>query len=229
MSNATLARPAASPAPEPESPSESSASGTVFAVLFALSLSHFLNDLMQSLLPAVYPILKTKYELTFTQIGLITFVFQLTASLLQPIVGMATDRRPQPYSLSAGMIFTLTGLILFAYASHFWLILLAAGMVGIGSSVFHPESSRVARLASGGKHGFAQSLFQVGGNAGTAAGPLLAAYIVVPGGQSSIALFSVTALVGMVVLYFVGNWYRRHLSQLKSRARATGGAPSKNL
>lgn len=229
MSNATLARPAASPAPEPESPTESSASGTVFAVLFALSLSHFLNDLMQSLLPAVYPILKTKYELTFTQIGLITFVFQLTASLLQPIVGMATDRRPQPYSLSAGMIFTLTGLILFAYASHFWLILLAAGMVGIGSSVFHPESSRVARLASGGKHGFAQSLFQVGGNAGTAAGPLLAAYIVVPGGQSSIALFSVTALVGMVVLYFVGNWYRRHLSQLKSRARAAGGAPSNNL
>jgi FSR family fosmidomycin resistance protein-like MFS transporter len=194
--------------------------GTVFAVLVALSISHMLNDLMQSLIPAVYPILKTKYALSFTQIGLITFTFQLTASLLQPLVGMTTDRRPRPYSLATGMVFTLTGLILLAVANSFPFILIAAGLVGIGSSVFHPEASRVARLASGGKHGFAQSFFQVGGNAGSAIGPLLAAFVVVPWGQPSIALFSITALIAMVVLFSVGRWYEQHLSAVRVRSRA---------
>ena len=147
---------------------------TVFAVLLALSFSHLLNDMMQSLIPAVYPILKTRFQLSFTQIGLITLTFQLTASLLQPLVGLYTDRHPKPYSLAIGMGFTLVGLLLLSQAGNFPAILLAAGLVGVGSSVFHPESSRVARLASGGRHGLAQSLFQVGGNAGGAIGPLLA-------------------------------------------------------
>lgn len=193
--------------------------GTVFTVLVALSVSHLLNDLMQSLIPAIYPILKSKYALSFTQIGLITFTFQLTASLLQPVVGMATDRRPQPFSLAIGMVFTFTGLILLAVASQFLVILLAAGLVGMGSSIFHPEASRVARMASGGKHGFAQSFFQVGGNAGSAIGPLLAAFVVVPWGQPSIALFSITALVAMVVLFTVGRWYQAHLSALRAKPR----------
>lgn len=195
---------------------------TVIAVLLALSLSHLLNDVMQSLIPAVYPLLKTKYNLTFTQVGLITFTFQLTASLLQPLVGMSTDRRPRPYSLAAGMVFTLMGLIVLGFAGSFPLILLGAGLVGVGSSVFHPEASRVARLASGGKHGFAQSLFQVGGNAGSAIGPILAAGIVVPRGQTSIALFSIVALAAMGVLNFVGRWYANHLSALRKMPRAAG-------
>ncbi|MDB5347195.1 MAG: arabinose efflux permease family protein [Schlesneria sp.] len=191
---------------------------SVLAVLFALSLSHMLNDVMQSLIPAVYPILKEQYSLSYWEVGLITFTFQLTASLLQPLVGMATDRRPQPYSLAIGMIFTFCGLILLAMANSFPMILVAAAMVGIGSSVFHPEASRIARLASGGKHGFAQSLFQVGGNAGTAVGPLLGAFVVVPWGQPSIALFSVIALIAMVVLYAVGRWYQNHLVSLRAKA-----------
>jgi FSR family fosmidomycin resistance protein-like MFS transporter len=195
---------------------------TVIAVLLALSLSHLLNDVMQSLIPAIYPLLKTKYNLTFTQVGLITFTFQLTASLLQPLVGMSTDRRPRPYSLAAGMVFTLMGLIVLGFAGSFPLILLGAGLVGVGSSVFHPEASRVARLASGGKHGFAQSLFQVGGNAGSAIGPILAAGIVVPRGQTSIALFSIVALAAMGVLNFVGRWYANHLSALRKMPRAAG-------
>ncbi|HTI49686.1 MAG TPA: MFS transporter, partial [Planctomycetaceae bacterium] len=193
---------------------------TVIAVLFALSLSHLLNDVMQSLIPAVYPLLKSKYDLTFTQIGFITFTFQCTASLLQPLVGMATDRRPRPYSLAAGMVFTLTGLVVLAFAGTFPLILTGSALVGVGSSIFHPEASRVARLASGGKHGFAQSLFQVGGNAGSAIGPLLAAGIVVPWGQTSIALFSIVALAAMTVLSFVGRWYENHLSELRKQPRA---------
>jgi FSR family fosmidomycin resistance protein-like MFS transporter len=195
---------------------------TVIAVLLALSLSHLLNDVMQSLIPAIYPLLKTKYGLTFTQVGLITFTFQLTASLLQPLVGMSTDRRPRPYSLAAGMVFTLAGLVVLGFAGSFPLILLGAGLVGVGSSVFHPEASRVARLASGGKHGFAQSLFQVGGNAGSAIGPILAAGIVVPHGQASIALFSIVALAAMGVLQFVGRWYANHLSELRKMPRASG-------
>lgn len=193
---------------------------TVIVVLFALSLSHLLNDVMQSLIPAVYPLLKSKYDLSFTQIGLITFTFQVTASLLQPLVGMSTDRRPRPYSLAAGMVFTLAGLIVLGFAANFPLILIGSALVGVGSSVFHPEASRVARLASGGKHGLAQSLFQVGGNAGSALGPLLAAGVVVPGGQTSIALFSLVALVAMAVLYFVGRWYQSHLFALRKRPRA---------
>lgn len=185
--------------------------GTVLTVLGAVSFCHFLNDLIQSLLPAIYPLLKAQYALDFGQIGLLTLTFQATASLLQPVVGYYTDRRPLPYSLPIGMSFTLCGLLLLALASNFVLLLLAAGLIGAGSSVFHPESSRIARLASGGRHGFAQSVFQVGGNAGSAAGPLLAAFIVMPFGQHSIAWFSLAALLGIVLLTRVGGWYRRHL------------------
>jgi len=196
------------------------ATGTVLTVLGAVSFCHFLNDLIQSLLPAIYPVLKTQYSLDFGQIGLLTFTFQITASLLQPLVGAYTDRRPLPYSLPIGMGFTLCGLLLLALASNFALLLLAAALVGTGSSVFHPESSRVARLASGGRHGFAQSVFQVGGNAGSAVGPLLAAFIVLPFGQRSIAWFSLAALLGIVLLTRVGGWYRRH-----ALARAQAGYP----
>ncbi|WP_240911425.1 MFS transporter [Paludisphaera soli] len=188
------------------------AEGTTAAVLVALSVSHMLNDAMQSLMPAVYPLLKDKYALTFTQVGLITFTFQATASLLQPVVGLSTDRRPRPFSLAFGMVFTFVGLLMLAGANRFGAILLASGLVGVGSSVFHPEASRVARLASGGRHGFAQSFFQVGGNAGTALGPLLAAYIVMPFGQGSIAWCSAAALTAIAILYAVGRWYGRRLA-----------------
>jgi MFS transporter, FSR family, fosmidomycin resistance protein len=190
---------------------DNSPTGTALTVLFAVSFCHFLNDLIQSLLPAIYPLLKTQYALDFGQIGLLTFTFQVTASLLQPLVGAYTDRRPLPYSLPIGMSFTLCGLLLLALASSFSLLLLAAALVGTGSSVFHPESSRIARLASGGRHGFAQSVFQVGGNAGSAVGPLLAAFIVMPFGQRSIAWFSLAALLGIVLLARVGGWYHRHM------------------
>jgi FSR family fosmidomycin resistance protein-like MFS transporter len=202
------------------SPAVRSATGTVLSVLGAVSFCHFLNDLIQSLLPAIYPLLKTKYALDFGQIGLLTFTFQVTASLLQPLVGAYTDRRPLPYSLPIGMTFTLCGLLLLALASNFALLLLAAGLVGTGSSVFHPESSRIARLASGGRHGFAQSVFQVGGNAGSAAGPLLAAFIVLPFGQRSIAWFSLVALLGIALLVRVGGWYRRHVLERSQVAHA---------
>ncbi|HEX4675103.1 MAG TPA: MFS transporter, partial [Steroidobacteraceae bacterium] len=173
---------------------------TTFSILAAISFCHLLNDMMQSLLPALYPMLKGSYQLSFGQIGLLTFTYQITASLLQPIVGMFTDRSPRPYSLSVGMGFTLVGLLMLAFAGSYALLLLAAALVGTGSSVFHPESSRVARMASGGRHGLAQSVFQVGGNVGSAVGPLLAAFIVIPRGQSSVAWFSATALLGMFVL-----------------------------
>jgi FSR family fosmidomycin resistance protein-like MFS transporter len=184
------------------------ATGATLKILGAIAFCHLLNDMMQSLLPAIYPMLKTSYKLDFGQIGLITLAYQLTASLLQPIVGTYTDRKPQPYSLVAGMSFTLLGLLLLSRARSFPALLVAASMVGVGSSVFHPESSRVARMASGGRHGMAQSLFQVGGNAGSAIGPLLAAFIVLPFGQSSIAWFSLAALLGILVLWNVGTWYR---------------------
>lgn len=184
-----------------------------------------LNDLMQSVLPATYPILKDTYHLDFGQIGLITFANQVTASLLQPVVGTFTDRRPKPYSLSAGMAFTLVGLVLLSVAPTFGIILVAVALVGIGSSIFHPESSRVARLASGGRHGFAQSLFQVGGNFGQSLGPLLAAYIVLPFGQRSIAWFSITALAAMTILFRVGTWYRQHIvANVKSAGAALRSA-----
>jgi FSR family fosmidomycin resistance protein-like MFS transporter len=185
------------------------AQGLAFPILLALSFSHLLNDMMQSLLPAIYPIIKHGYGLDFREIGLITLAFQLTASLFQPLVGFYTDRHPQPYSLVAGMGSTLLGLIVLASAGSYLMVLIAAVFIGTGSSVFHPESTRVARLASGGYHGFAQSLFQVGGQAGQALGPLLAALIVVPHGQASLSWFSLTALLAMCVLFRVGHWYKR--------------------
>jgi FSR family fosmidomycin resistance protein-like MFS transporter len=192
-------------------------------------VSHMLNDLIQSLLPAIYPILKSNFHLDFGQIGLLTLTFQLTASLLQPLVGSFTDRRPQPFSLVAGMGFTLIGLLTLSRADSYPILLVAAALVGMGSSVFHPESSRVARLASGGRHGLAQSVFQVGGNAGTALGPLLAAFIVVPFGQPSIAWFSVVALLAMLILFAIGRWYQAKLADLRARPRAaeTGSLVSK--
>jgi len=187
--------------------------GPVTGILLAISLSHLLNDLMQSLVPAVYPILKAKFALDFGQVGLISLTFYLTASLLQPVVGVITDRRPMPFSLAIGMGSTLAGLLLLSVAGSFPIILLAAGLIGLGSAVFHPESSRVARMASGGRHGLAQSVFQVGGNAGSAIGPLLAAFIVVRHGQASIAWFSAAALLAMGVLTVVGRWYRRRVTE----------------
>jgi len=184
---------------------------TALGILAAISICHCLNDLMQSVLPATYPILKDAYHLSFGQIGLITFANQVTASLLQPVIGTFTDRRPKPYSLSTGMAFTLVGLLLLSIAPTFLAILAAVALVGIGSSIFHPESSRVARLASGGRHGFAQSLFQVGGNFGQSMGPLMAAYIVLPYGQGSIAWFGIIALIAMTILFQVGTWYRGHI------------------
>jgi len=186
------------------------AHNTAFAVLGAISFCHFLNDMMQSLLPAIYPILKDNYGLDFGQIGLLTFTFQFTASLLQPVVGTYTDRHPQPYSLSMGMGSTLIGLFALSRAETYGVLVLGAALVGIGSAVLHPESSRVARMASGGRHGLAQALFQVGGNAGAASGPLLAAFVVLRFGQSSVAWFCVAALCAMIVLVYVGNWYRTH-------------------
>ena len=197
--------------------------GPVAGILVAISVSHLLNDLMQSLVPSVYPILKSKFALDFGQVGLISLTFYLTASLLQPVVGLVTDRRPMPFSLPVGMASTLAGLLLLSVASSFATILLAAGMIGLGSAVFHPESSRVARMASGGRHGLAQSVFQVGGNAGSAIGPLLAAFVVVRHGQSSIAWFSIAALLAMAVLALVGRWYGRRVAE---RRRVPVAAPA---
>jgi FSR family fosmidomycin resistance protein-like MFS transporter len=188
------------------------------AILVSLSVCHLLNDMNQSLVPAMYPILKDTYHLDFGQIGLITLAFQLTASMLQPVVGLVTDRRPQPYSLPIGMLSSLVGLLLLAVANSYGTILFAAALVGLGSSVFHPESSRVARMASGGRHGFAQSLFQVGGSTGSAIGPLLAAFIVVPHGQGSIAWFSAAALLAIFLLSNVSLWYSRNM-----KPRSAGG------
>ena len=204
---------------------EKAAQTTMFAVLGALSFSHFLNDMLQSLLPAIYPMLKTAYGLDFGQIGLITLTYQLTASLLQPLVGAFTDKHPLPYSLAVGMGFTAAGLLLLGAANSFQWLLIAASMVGMGSSIFHPESSRVARLASGGRHGLAQAIFQVGGNVGSATGPLLVAFIVLQRGQSSIGWFALAALLGMVVLANVGTWYRNHRRAAKSaRTKPDHGA-----
>jgi FSR family fosmidomycin resistance protein-like MFS transporter len=193
---------------------------TVFAMLIAISVSHLLNDTIQSVIPAIYPILKTSFRLNFTQIGLITLTFQLTASLLQPFVGLYTDHHPKPYSLAIGMTFTLVGLLLLSMARNFPTILCSAALVGMGSSIFHPEASRLARMASGGRHGFAQSIFQVGGNAGTSFGPLLAALIIVPRGQYSVAWFSAVALIAIIVLLNVGHWYKRNLFRIKSGTRS---------
>lgn len=190
---------------------------TTMSILMAVSFCHMLNDIMQSLLASLYPLFKANYDLDFVQIGLLTMTFQVTASLLQPLVGIVTDRWPMPYSLPVGMASTFCGLILLGNAGSFTLLLVAASLIGFGSAVFHPESSRVARLASGGRHGFAQSFFQVGGNAGQAIGPLLAAFIVLPLGQHSVSWFAAIAMVGMVVLSWVGNWYISHRRQNASK------------
>lgn len=211
---ATAIPPAAQAAP-------GAASRTAYTVLGAISFSHLLNDMIQSLILAIYPMLKENFSLSFAQIGLITLTYQITASLLQPLIGLYTDKRPQPYSLPIGMGFTLSGLVLMSIAPNFGVLLVAAALVGCGSSVFHPESSRVARMASGGRYGLAQSLFQVGGNAGSSLGPLLAALIVIPHGQRSIAWFSAAALVAIVVLFNIGRWYSRHpATKKKPGARA---------
>src|SRR6185369_14490369 len=194
-----------------------------FRVLAAISFCHLLNDMAQSLLPALYPVLKESFHLSFGDLGLITLTFQATASLLQPVIGFLTDRRPTPYSLSFGMGLTLAGLLLLSLAPSFAVLLLAAALVGLGSAVFHPESSRVARIASGGQHGLAQSLFQVGGNAGSSLGPLLAAFIVVPRGQSSVAWFALPTLFGIAVLTKIGGWYKRAIA-----ARAAVAKHSEN-
>ena len=196
-----------------------------FGILAAISGSHMINDMMQSLILAMYPILKGEFSLSFAQVGLITLTFQLTASLLQPVVGYFTDRRPQPYSLPLGMMCTLIGLMLLAYAPRYEVVLLAAAFVGIGSSVFHPESSRIARLASGGQHGLAQSVFQVGGNTGTAVGPLLAAVVIVPFGQRSVAWFGLAALLGIVLLLQVSRWYATHHIAPGARKPVAAAAP----
>jgi FSR family fosmidomycin resistance protein-like MFS transporter len=195
----------------------SSADSTVFAVIVAVSLCHFINDVMQSLLAAIYPLLKDNYHLDFWQIGVLTLAFQGTASLLQPLIGMYTDKRPLPYSLPVGMGSSLVGLIVLAYAHTYPVLIAGAMLIGLGSAIFHPESSRVARLASGGRFGLAQSLFQLGGNFGQAIGPLLAAFIVMPFGQGSISWFAVGSLVGIVVLWQVGGWYAAHLRDRSAR------------
>ncbi len=201
----------------------SSDNTTTFAVILSLSFCHLLNDMMQSLVPALYPILKQNYALSFSQVGFITLAFQFTASMLQPVVGMVTDKKPQPFSLMIGMGFTLTGLLMMSQAHSYPMILLSAAFIGTGSSVFHPEASRVARMAAGGRYGLAQSLFQVGGNLGQASGPLLAAFIVVVRGQSSIAWFSAAALIAMTVLFQVGGWYRSRLATITRPARGRHG------
>jgi FSR family fosmidomycin resistance protein-like MFS transporter len=198
---------------------------TAFSVILAVSFCHMLNDIMQSLLTALYPLLKANYALDFVQIGLLTFTFQVTASMLQPAVGIITDRWALPYSLPVAMLSTCTGLLLLANADHFWMLLVAASLIGVGSAIFHPESSRVARLASGGRHGLAQSLFQVGGNAGSALGPLLAAFIVIPLGQGSLGWFSIVAIIGFFVLSWVSTWYVRHRRSTMSRITPSRALP----
>ncbi len=209
---------AGTPVPDPAANRHAAVAGPAYVVLGSISFSHFLNDTMQSLIPSIYPILKENYALDFTQIGLITLTFQITASLLQPIVGIVTDRKAQPYSLAFGMGSTFLGLILLSTAHAYAVILLAAGLVGFGSAVFHPESSRIARLASGGRYGFAQSVFQVGGNFGSAMGPMLAALIVVPFGQPSIAWFSIIAATAIVILWRIGRWYKPRIVPRKGKA-----------
>ena len=202
---------------------------TVFSILIALSFSHLINDTIQSLIPAIYPIVKDSLHLTFSQVGLITLTYQLTASLLQPLVGLYTDKKPQPYSLAIGMGFSLLGLICLSQAHNFPLVLVSVGLVGIGSSIFHPEASRLAYMASGGRHGMAQSLFQLGGNAGSSIGPLLAALIIVPKGQGSISWFSLAALLAIVVMINIGAWYRNNTHRIKSKSKSNAGTDHVHL
>jgi len=217
MSTLTASPATATPAPQ--------ASPLVMRILGACALAHLINDLIQAVLPSIYPMLKANYGLTFAQVGLITLTFQLTASLLQPWIGYHTDRHPKPWLLPAGMVCTLIGILMLAFVGSFPAILLAAGLVGVGSSTFHPETSRVARLASGGRYGLAQSTFQVGGNTGSALGPLLAAAIIIPYGQGNIAWFGLFAVFAIMVLYGLSRWYRNHLAlfKLKQGGKATHG------
>jgi MFS transporter, FSR family, fosmidomycin resistance protein len=199
---------------------------TAFTVLSGISLSHGLNDLIQSLLPAIYPILKGGFDLNFAQIGLITMAWQLTASLLQPVVGLFTDKRPQPYSLPIGMCASMAGLFTLAFATNFAMLLIGAALLGTGSSIFHPEATRIARAASGGKHGLAQSMFQVGGNAGQAFGPLLAAFVILPYGKASMAWFALAAILAIVILTMVSRWYVAHPPAVRRRPAAGHVNPS---
>lgn len=201
------------------SPAEKVVQKTVFPILLTISFTHLLNDMMQSVIPAVYPLIKESFRLSFADIGIITFTFQVTASLFQPFVGHFTDRRPQPYSLAMGMGFTLLGLAGMAFAWNFATLLLSVALIGLGSSVFHPESSRVALHASGGRKGLAQSIFQLGGNAGSAIGPLLAALIIIPHGQASILWFGLAAILAILLLMKIGSWYKGHLAHLRKTAR----------
>lgn len=210
-------------------PQQQTVKKTVFAVLFAVSFGHLVNDLLQAVVPSVYPMIKQKFHLTFSQIGLITLTYQLTASILQPFVGVFTDKKPKPYSLVMGMAFTLAGLLAAAFADSFVHILIAVSLIGMGSSVFHPESSRVAHLAGGGRKGLAQSIFQLGGNAGSAIGPLLAALIVAPHGQAYIGWFGVIAALGMLVLYRIGRWYQGHLQEKAANQMPSAAAPGQHL
>ena len=222
MSTTTIEAPGIQ-APKAQAPNVQT---TVFAVLFAISFCHLLNDMMQSLLPAIYPQLKTSFHLSFTQVGLVTLTYQITASLLQPLVGLYADKRPMPYSLPISMVFTFFGLLLLGFVHSYPSLLGAAALIGLGSAVFHPESSRVARMASGGRHGLAQSLFQVGGNIGSALGPI-SAFAVLMWGQRSIAWFSLLALTSIAVLFNVGRWYKNHgLTQLKKAAGHASALPA---
>jgi MFS transporter, FSR family, fosmidomycin resistance protein len=205
------------------SATDSSREDTAMRVLFALSISHLLNDTIQAVLPAIYPMLKDAFRLNFTQVGMITLTYQVTASVLQPVVGTVTDRRPMPYSLAVGMGFTLIGLVLLSQAVSYPGVLVASVLIGTGSSIFHPEASRLARFASGGRHGFAQALFQVGGNLGTSLGPLLAAAIVVPRGHAHVLWFSILAVAGILLLAKVGTWYSHNLALRRGKKAAGHG------
>jgi MFS transporter, FSR family, fosmidomycin resistance protein len=209
---ATSPIPETAESPSPGGPALATAA-TIMPILTAVSVCHLLNDMVQSLLPSIYPILKSSFRLNFSQVGLLSLTYQVIASLLQPLIGMFTDRRPVPYALAVGMCFTLAGTAMLAVAPTFGMLLLAAAVVGAGSAIFHPESSRIARIASGGQHGFAQSFFQVGGNTGSAVGPLLAAFIVLPVGQRGVAWFSIAAAAGIFILYRVGRWRSHHLAR----------------
>ena len=197
--------------------------GTVYSILVICGISHFLNDMIQSIIPSIYPILKDKFDFSFAQIGIITLVFQMTSSILQPFTGLYADNHPRPYALSIGMCFTLTGLLVLAFAEYYWAILIAVSVVGFGSSVFHPTASRVTQLASGGKKSLAQSIFQVGGNGGSALGPLLAALIVLPYGQHSISWFAIAAMLAALIMVRLGAWYKAKLQYVVNHPQKTAG------
>ncbi len=208
----------------PDMPETSTREKTILSILFIISIAHLLNDMVQSIIPSIYPVIKDKYGFTFGQIGIITLVFQMTSSILQPFVGRFADRHPQPFSLSTGMVFTLLGCIMLSVANSYSLILVAVGVIGCGSSIFHPEASRIAQMAAGGKKGLAQSIFQVGGNGGSAIGPLLAAVVVIPFGQPSIAWFSIVALIAGISLIPVGKWYKKQIDRIKTESVAPNPA-----